>query len=77
MVSSHWFSNVKTLLNVKTYQLLYSGVMIYNPMYGVAILFLGHPYIESATALSNSNRHTVSYCLAMLYIFLEILHRMS
>ena len=30
-------------------------------MYGAAILFLGHPYIESATALSNilSNARTL------------------
>ena len=25
-------------------------------MYGAAILFLGHPYIESATALSNTHQ---------------------
>ena len=29
------------------------GWWLYNAMYGAAILFPGHPYIESATALSN------------------------
>ena len=33
--------------------LVYLGMQNLYYMYGVAILFLVHPYIESATALSN------------------------
>ena len=35
-------------------------------MYGVGILFPGHPYIESATALSNSHGILI-FCVARIY----------